>query len=93
MQRFLNDGRRNATEGETAERVVAELSLGQVQQQRGGERPLNDQATIAFLAARVRSVVVDTVAVERQRRIAEQQRLRRYERPMRVPSIRIEARA
>ena len=45
----------------------------QVQQQRGDQRAVHDQARIALDLGDVAAVVVDAVAVEGQRRVAEQQ--------------------
>src|SRR3546814_12363750 len=51
---------------------------------------VNDEAAIALLLLRIGAVVMDAVAVEGQRRIAEQQGLRRADFAMRVPARGIE---
>ena len=71
--------------------VVAEMALREVEEERCGERAVDDEAAIALFFGRIRQVIVDAVAVEGQRRVAEQQRLRRHKHPVRVPAPGIEA--
>src|SRR3546814_11951585 len=90
LERFAADRGRQAAKGEAGERLVAEMPPREVEQQRRGERPVNDEAAIALLLLRIGAVVMDAVAVEGQRRIAEQQGLRRADFAMRVPARGIE---
>ena len=91
MQFFAADRRRRAAEIEAGEGVVAEVPRREVEKQRCGERAVDDEAAVALFFGRIRQVVVDAVAVESQRRVAEQQRLRRHKHPVRVPARGIEA--
>src|SRR3546814_6666382 len=84
MERFAADRGRQAAKGEAGERLVAEMPPREVEQQRRGERPVNDEAAIALLLLRIGAVVMDAVAVEGQRRIRSEEHTSELQSLMRI---------
>ena len=77
-ERVQVEGRAHGAKVEGRHLCIRQLAAQQVQQQRGDQRPVHDQAGVALDLGHVLAVVVDAVAVEGQRRIAEQRhRIRR----------------
>src|SRR5437899_9329407 len=69
-----DEQRTDTAEVEPAKRLSAALLDGQLLQKRRSQRTMHDQIGIAFFLARIGLVVVDPVPIERQRRVAEEQR-------------------
>jgi hypothetical protein len=70
-ERMQVEKRPHRAELERRDARVGQLPAQQVMQQRRLQRPVHDEARIAFDLGHVAPVVVDPVAVERQRRVAE----------------------
>lgn len=85
VQHFPADRRGNPAKGKGFQRIVTQFPPRQIEQQCCGQRPVDNQPAIVLLACSIVQVVVDPVAVESQRGIAEQQRLARQDRPVRLP--------
>ena len=66
------ESRAHRLEAKARDLVQRRMTAQQVHQQRRDQRPVDDQARIALDLGHVAPVVVDAVAVEGQRRIAEQ---------------------
>src|SRR6266480_746003 len=62
---------------------LRQLPAQQIDEQRRDQRTMHDQAGVALDLRHITAIVVDAVAVERERRIAEQQYLVRY--PLLLP--------
>ena len=73
MERLVYDGRAQAAKGKPAQAVFAIVLGGELQQQAGSERAVDNEAAIALDLAGIGAIVMDAVRVEGQRRIAEQQ--------------------
>src|ERR1051325_8221187 len=65
--------RRQRAELESLERDVRTLAAQEIDEERGEQRPVDDKAGVAFDSGDVAPIVVDAMAIERQRRITEQQ--------------------
>ena len=85
MQLLAADRGAKAAERERLQRVLAQFTAGEIEQKGGGQRAVDDQAAVAFLAFRLGQVVVNPVAVESQRGVAQQQRFDGGNHAHRVP--------
>ena len=74
-QRMLIEGRAQGLECETGDIGLGQVAAQQVHQQRGDQRAVDHQPGIALDASDVAPVVMDAVAIEGQRRVAEQQHI------------------
>src|SRR6185436_4011800 len=72
-ERVQVERRPDGLEAERRDVGLGQAAPHQVHQQRGDQRPVHDQSGIALDFGDVLAVVVDPVAVERERRVSEQQ--------------------
>lgn len=91
MQYLTCDGGRGAAEIEMPDRIIAEVSLREIEQHAGGQWAMDHQAPIAFVLPGIGQVIVDTVAVECERRKPEQQRFRGNDHAVLLPPVWIKA--
>src|SRR5256885_1282866 len=76
-------GRAQRAELELRDSRLRQLPAQQIDEQGRDQRTMHDQAGVALDLRHITAIVVDAVAVERERRIAEQQHLVRY--PLLLP--------
>src|SRR2546422_8572729 len=77
------EDRAHRAELEPRDSRIRQLPAQQIDEERRDQRTMHDQARVALDLRHITAIVVDAVAVERERRIAEQQHLVRY--PLLLP--------
>src|SRR5437879_1339541 len=77
------EDRAQRAELELRDSGIGQLPAQQIDEQRRDQRTMHDQAGVALDLRHITAIVVDAMAVERERRIAEQQHLVRY--PLLLP--------
>src|SRR6267143_4332092 len=77
------EDRAHRAELELRDSRIRQLPAQQVDEERGDQRTVDDQARVALDLRYITAIVVDAVAVERERRIAEEERLIRH--PLLLP--------
>ena len=82
LERVQVEGRAYRPEAEGGDIGARRVASQQVQQQRGEQRPVDDETGVALDLGDVAAVVVDAVPVEGQRRVAEQQDVVRDDRAL-----------
>src|SRR6267143_1283292 len=77
------EDRAHSAELELRDSRIRSLPAQQIDEERGDQRTVDDQARVALDLRYITAIVVDAVAVERERRIAEEERLIRH--PLLLP--------